>query len=1609
MTPFGRVHLGATGGAAALFAGLLLAAFGVKQLPISPVRAPAAPVASAAPESAPSSSAMRAIQARQLRFERNQGQAPRGVRYLSRGQSHQLSVYEDGMALSALAGDGALSSARLRFVDAQRGGSFEEREPVDARTHYLHGADPARWVRGVQQMRQLRYAEIYPGIDLVYYSRDGELEFDLVVKPGADPGLIRLQASGAKAPFIDADGHLLLDGEGGVLRVHRPVLQQNIEGQRITLDARWVLGERGAVRFDLPAYDKRYPLVIDPVFKLLYSTYLGGVHDDVVGGMVLDANGNAYVVGHSGSEDWPVSGNAVQTRRKNLGVYVRNVVVTKFDAAGTLIWSTFLGGSVNDYGRGIGLDARGRVVIAGQTLSHDFPTTAGALQRQLQGSANAFLAVLSPDGSALDYASLYGGAGGSDATGLKIDPAGRVVIAGSAGAGLPTTADAYQTTLLDGQAAFVAKFDLPLAGAAQLVAASYYGAAPRPAGQNNDNLSYAFALDATGAPWLTGQAFTRSLPVTSDAVIAAPPTLTANCQAGSVALNSAAYVAKLSADLKTLQYASYLTGRTGGQATCAEFGRGIALDGAGNVYVAGSTSSLTFPTMPGALQATSPANVGFTGYAGFVLKLTPDGRTLAWSTYLGGNGGNMFFGGISVDSSSNALWVHGTTGGGSNFPLSADGLQRQFGGGSYDAAIHQLDAATGALKYGTFMGGAGNDDALALALDNGGNAYIAGHTDSRNLAVTPTAFQPAYTAGAFDGNDWFFRILGSGAISSVRPAAGGTAGTVRLQLVGANLQAGAVVELLGPSTLTGTGVSASRDGTNLGASFDLGNAATGRYSLRVRNPDGTEFTKASAFTVEAGGQPKVWANVLGRPKVRTGTPATFTINYGNSGNVDAYLVPLVIRFPARMSFAFVKGLYAPGDVTRSDDLSQESAISAADGYQYVSILVTSLPAGETRSITLELTSAEAGPFWVDAYTLRPYETSLATLLAALEAVIANPSVVAAQCLAVNNARPYVRNCLASMLTEQTDSAYNWLVGSGGKGAIDEATWRRDLQKRFATDLRTALMTVTGRATALGLEPGARAQALGAAGEDGRMRRLDFWDALTAVWEENPLTGWMGKTVDAAAKNHNPTYIKLPPGAKITYEILETCKCPPKPKSALVRLGFKVGKNGKFTALGEPFLVRCKGNTPIVPLSAQEARSQSTGLRSPVTGAASSTVQPDAALLAALGRKRLLAATAGSCPPPPLPPDEGTCPSDEESGGTGDSGGGSCSDSGGSIDPNDKSGPAGDGSVAHYLRTPQRLAYTVGFENLVSASLPAAEVFVTDQIDTAKYDLSTLELGNISWGPYRIDVPPGLRSYATIYNIDATKSVRVAGSLNPTTGLLKWTFTTLDPVTRLPPSDPTLGFLPPNKNGTEGQGYLNFTISPKAGLPDGTRWENSASIVFDANAAIVTPTWVNTLDTTAPVGRVASATQRSGSTDVDVVWSGTDAGSGVRSYTVQVSANGGAYTAWQTGVSATSAVFVGTAGHTYGFHVMATDAAGNTEAAKSAAEASVTVRDPAAGAGSEGGGGGGGGCTIGGPGQRDASLVLLGLAALVLLCRRRRQRRRSFSAPPAMRSRCRAPG
>ncbi|HUA62739.1 MAG TPA: BACON domain-containing protein, partial [Verrucomicrobiae bacterium] len=282
-----------------------------------------------------------------------------------------------------------------------------------------------------------------------------------------------------------------------------------------------------------------------------------------------------------------------------------------------------------------------------------------------------------------------------------------------------------------------------------------------------------------------------------------------------------------------------------------------------------------------------------------------------------------------------------------------------------------------------------------------------------------------------------------------------------------------------------------------------------------------------------------------------------------------------------------------------------------------------------------------------------------------------------------------------------------------------------------------------------------------------------------------------------------------------------------------------------------------------------------------------------------------------------------------------------------VDPNDKKGPNGDGSASRFLRPLSPFVYTVAFENEATATLPASQVIVTDQLDPTKVNLSTLTLGSITFGTTTIGLPAGANNFSTTYSINSSMSVRIQGSLDSTTGVLKWTFTTIDPSTGLPPTDPTVGFLPPDTDGIKGQASVMFSVMPQTNLSTGTQISNQAVVVFDANAPLSTPTWLNTIDVTSPASSVQSLAATQNITSFPVAWAGNDSGSGVASYSIYVSDNGGPFTQWLNQTAATSAGYAGLPGHAYGFYSIATDHAGNVQPAKTAADATTAVSSTAA--------------------------------------------------------------
>jgi hypothetical protein len=333
-----------------------------------------------------------------LSFEANQGQTDACVNFLSHGSGYGLFLTptEAILSLSKPAAQGAGPTAGTPTEDVLHmqlvGGNAAPRvvglDPQATTSNYFIGNDPSRWHTGLANYAKVEYQDVYPGIDLVYYGNQRQLEYDFIVAPGADPGAIGLEFRGTDSLTLDGAGNLVLHTAGGDVVEHAPVIYHEISGSRQPVSGRYVREGQDRVSFQVVAYDTSRPLVIDPV--LSYATYLGGSGSDTAGGIAVDASGNAYITGQTTSSNFPTTPGALQT---TLGASY-SVFVSKVNATGNaLLYSTYLGGGNRDEGTGIALDASGNAYVTGYTSSTNFPTTPGVVQTtNAGGSWDAFVA-----------------------------------------------------------------------------------------------------------------------------------------------------------------------------------------------------------------------------------------------------------------------------------------------------------------------------------------------------------------------------------------------------------------------------------------------------------------------------------------------------------------------------------------------------------------------------------------------------------------------------------------------------------------------------------------------------------------------------------------------------------------------------------------------------------------------------------------------------------------------------------------------------------------------------------------------------------------------------------------------------------------------------------------------------------------------------------------------------------------------------------------------------------------------------------------------------------------------------------------------------------------
>src|SRR6266513_368742 len=585
-----------------------------------------------------------------LHFEANQGQTHQDVRFLARGAGYSLYLTPTEAALtltkqvsparkpaargkSEPRGPATGTALRMSFAGANPRPRVTGLEELPGKANYFIGNDPAKWRTNVPTYAKVRYTDLYPRIDLLYYGNQRQLEYDLVVRPGADPTRIVLDIQGADRLQVDAQGDLVLQTTVGPIRQRKPVIYQEIDGVRKDIPGGYVLKGEHQVGYKVAAYDASQPLVIDPV--LSYSTYLGSSDEEGETRIAVDAAGNAYVAGETVSSNFPTTAGAFQTTFGG-GVFgAGDSFVTKRNPTGSaLVYSTYLGGgSSDDYGEGIKLDAAGNAYVTGGTGSTVFPTTAGAFQRTFGApvcdgcTSNAFVTKLDPTGSALVYSTYLGGSGRDGGWGIAVDTLGNAyVTGGTSSTDFPTTAGALKTTS-PGGGAFVTKLNPTGSG---LVYSTYLG------GSGND-YGYGIAVDTLGNAYMTGVTFSTDFPTTPGAI------QTTFGGGGGFFRGGDAFVTKLNPTGSALVYSTYL-GVLG-----SDTGFAIALEYP-NAYVTGHTLSRNFPTTTGAFQTMHGG--GFQD--AFVTKIadimsppapTPGTVSLGGFIDLAGTGGKATFGG----------------------------------------------------------------------------------------------------------------------------------------------------------------------------------------------------------------------------------------------------------------------------------------------------------------------------------------------------------------------------------------------------------------------------------------------------------------------------------------------------------------------------------------------------------------------------------------------------------------------------------------------------------------------------------------------------------------------------------------------------------------------------------------------------------------------------------------------------------------------------------------------------------------------------------------------------------------------------------------------------
>lgn len=570
--------------------------------------------------------------------------------------------------------------------------------------NYLIGKNSSKHKTNVELYKEILIKEVYNGIDMRYYFDNGLLRYDYIVQPNADPNQISFSIDGSsKETYLNKNNELVFatcfgEAKNSDLYCYQKSKKNKVEATFIKTKDYW--------KIKLENYNKNEVLIIDP---LLYSTYIGGNHDDVGTSLTIDSSNNVYVTGWTSSINYDTTLGAFQTV-KDGGNY--DAFVSKLNSTGTsLLYSTYIGGNEDDVSNCIKVDELGNAYIVGNTTSFDFDVTSNAIQTTKAGffgSYDTFVCKLNSTGTSLLYSTYLGGTDWDFGNSIVIDSMHNAYITGlSNSTDFQTTSEVFQTVNAGGNGdVFVSK--LNSTGTA-LIYSTFIGGLGSEGGTT-------IALDSSNNVYVTGSTDSIDFDITNGAY---------------QTVNSGgkdAFVSKLNTSGSNLIF-STLIGGLGN-----DIGSSIAIDSSKNAYITGTTNSIDYDVTSGAFQT---ANIGGKNDV-FVTKINNIGTSLIYSTLIGGNNDDN---GISIilDQMENA-YITGVTNS-NDFDVAPGAVQTTITGIKKEVFATKINNNGTSLLYSTYIGGNGDDGGNSIVIDSTNNAYITGYTASSNFDITAGVFQ----------------------------------------------------------------------------------------------------------------------------------------------------------------------------------------------------------------------------------------------------------------------------------------------------------------------------------------------------------------------------------------------------------------------------------------------------------------------------------------------------------------------------------------------------------------------------------------------------------------------------------------------------------------------------------------------------------------------------------------------------------------------------------------------------------------------------------------------------------------------------------------------------